>query len=203
MSNDNNHNPRGQTQLPSQQQMTNLMRQENFNIDPEQHQEKTGPTMQGNDDEIVKMKSTFDDKVQLYRFMHENKNEHGKRISGDTRRKKWAEITELYGILNLNTAPIGQYLTTERSTKWTTFYQDEKYWKLWDEQEEIIMEEEKNKERRNRFRNDDRSGHPRNGSRSRSRSRDRNKKDSREKVLYYGYILVPFLFFSFLSSFQP
>ena len=203
MSNDNNHNSRSQSQLPSQSDMTDLMRRENFQIDPSQYKKKTGPTMQNDDEELVLLKTKFDEKLQLYRFMHENKNEHGKRISGDTRRDKWDEITELYNNLKLSSSPIGVYVMNTESIKWTTFFQDEKYWRLWDEQEEMVMEDKRNKERRNRFRREDKSGHPRNGSRSRSRSRDRNSnnKESREKVLCYGYTLVPF--FLLLSLLIP
>ena len=108
--------------------------------------------MQGEDEEIVLMKGKFDERLQLYRFMHEDENEHGKRMSGDTHRDEWNEITELHAKLKLSTSTFGVCLMSTHSLKWTTFFQDEKYWKLWDEQEEMVMEGKRNRKRRNKFR---------------------------------------------------
>ena len=38
---------------------------------------RTGPTMDNGDNDMIVLKSRFDNKVQLHRFIHENENNEG------------------------------------------------------------------------------------------------------------------------------
>ena len=150
--------------------------------------ENSSPLMDNGDHDILFLKSKFDDEIQLYKFMHENKNPEGKRLSGAARKAQWKEIMDYYNNLKLSNGLISNYLINDPDVKWTTFIADERFWNLWDAKEALISQDEgKEKERgRDRHRSTDNS---REDSRSRSRSRDYNRNDKvreqRERVLCY------------------
>ena len=134
---------------------------------------RNGPTVDNGANDMTLLKSKFDNAVQLYRFIHENKNEEGKRLSGETRKEKFKEISELYYNLKLDDGPIAQYLTSSK-VGWTSFIQDEKYWNLWDDKESIIREDRRRK-------------YGRYDNRYRSRSRDRQ---SRTEILEIDTVII-------------
>ena len=174
--------------MPSQQEMTQLLTQVDF-ISPQlpetgdfndqsqvnrnrnkNHNGGPAPVDNGDNDMIL-LKSKFDHAVQVYRFMHEGKAEAGKRLSGEMRKAKFKEIVDLYHNLKLSNGSIGNYLVNDRNIKWTTFIEDECFWKLWDEKEEIIRQDEYlRKSRRTKPRPSNRRTEYDDNSRSRSRS---------------------------------
>ena len=140
--------------FPDPQQMRNLLTQVQFanplpstgvfnsqSDDNDNSHNKNGPTMDSGNNDMVLLKSKFDHALQLYRFMHENKNDEGKKISGLMRKNKFKEILDLYNNLQLSQEPIGSYFVNAQDIQWASFYEDEKYWRLWDEKEAMIRED--------------------------------------------------------------
>ena len=130
--------------------------------------------MDNGDNDLILLKSKFDNKLQLYRFIHEGKNNEGKRLSGPLRKMKWKEIVDLYNNLGLSNGPIAQYVINTPEIKWESFIEDERFWRLWDEKEDMVLEDQALQRGRNRSRRDERPERFNDNSRSRSRSRDRN-----------------------------
>ena len=152
----------------------NTQNQDDYDRNHNRHRNRnrTGPIMDNGDNDMILLKSRFDNKLQLYRFIHENKNSEGKRISGTTRKMKWKEIVDLYNNLGLSNGPISHYLINTPEIKWESFIEDERYWRLWDEKEDMVLEDRELRRGRNRSRRDDRTERFNEHSKSRSRSRD-------------------------------
>ena len=166
---------------------------------------KTGPTMDNGDNGMVVMKSKFDTKVQVYKFMHENKNPEGKKMSPAMRKKTFRELFELYSNLGLSTGPIANHLINDPAIQWSTFIEDERFWTLWDSKENMILEDQENMRRRKELRWGNQNRRDSEVARDRSRSRNgrnhnynnrnvadnRNNmdKDSRDQVCPHGYTL--------------
>ena len=153
----------------------------NFNTQQsDKNHNQRRPIMDNGDNDMVLLKSKFDDKIQLYKFMHENKNPEGKRLSGTARKSLWKEIMDMFNNLKLHNGLISNYVINDPDINWTTFIADERFWNLWDSKEALINQDKEKERGRDRYRTMDKS---RNQSRSRSRSRDynRNNKDREER----------------------
>ena len=223
MTSNTNTQPTLAGRIPSQQQMTQLLTQVEFQPtqlpatgdfndtsqidDNRRRNHNVRPvTLDNGDNDLILLKSKFDHAVQVYKFMHENKAEAGKRLSGDMRQKKFKEILDLYHNLKLSTDPIANYLINNRDIKWTTFMADERFWKLWDEKEEIIRQDECNRRgRRSRSRRREYDDESRSRSRSRERNnrinRNTNKSQKEQVSMIYGSFPPPPLYHLLLILF--
>ena len=124
-----------------------------------------------------KLKQRIQEKIELFRMIHENKCDDGKEITAESRKESLDEIQTLYDEL-------GEKISLEvymvRVLRWITYREDMRYWKTWDKKEEFIRRNSRSRNRdmdrrrRNRNKDDDNSR-----SRSRSRSRDRERNDRR------------------------
>ena len=223
MNDGNNINAADIGRMPSQQRMTQLLSQVDFssqlpdtgNFNDHSHNDHNHNhnhnqnirVPDNGDNDMVLLKSKFDHAVQVYRFMHENKADAGKRLSGDMRKRKFKEILDLYNNLKLDNGPISNYLINSRDIQWASFIEDERFWKLWDEKEDIIRQDEDNRRsRRNRSRWADKQAESKDASRSRSRSRERNNRNDRNRNKsdkeQVSDIWILYYFFSFFSFFS-
>ena len=107
--------------------------------------------------------------IEMFRMIHEDKCDDGKKITAASRKQTLEEIQTLYDELDEQLS-LEVYMV--RVLRWKTYREDIKYWNIWDRKEEFIRRNSRNKDRRMDRRNRDEND-------ARSRSRDRGRNDRR------------------------
>ena len=132
-------------------------------------------------------KQQVQEMIEMFRMIHENKCDDGKKITAASRKQTLEEIQTLYDELDEQLS-LEVYMV--RVLRWKTYREDIKYWKIWDKKEEFIRRNSRNKNRNmDRKNRDEDDNNSRSRSRSRSRDRGRNvrRRDRSRERNHNGY----------------
>ena len=169
------------------------------------------------DDNMAECRNTFFDNLEIFKMVHQNKNEDGRVLSKEERTESHEKLKRLFNKCNYDLS-FANFMIRSSLVRWTTFKEDMKYWETWDKKEEFLRKSRSrsrqqdkdkalrrnNKDRRSRSRS---RGSSRNSNYYREESEDdsgdrysdKEERKRKEQVKCYGYVGFYFVYICVLK----